>query len=285
MRQPEVEIAGGGATELAIAGNAFEDQVAAGAVTEDVAPVSEDAPTEVAPERAPELTPTEAVDEVMPETMVAELPEPPDVVEPEETAAEAEETAEEETPPATDDVIEPVEETASVAALVDIPVPTPRPHHVPQKVEAEPQPQKRVQQAARQPASGSQGQDRQDAKRGSSSSNRDGQANEGRRVARASQSGNAQVSNYPGKVVSRLRRALRYPGAAKRDRLRGETHVRFTVSQNGGVSGLSVVRSSGSSVLDQAALETVQRAAPFPAIPPGAGRSSWRFTVPLAFVR
>jgi protein TonB len=45
------------------------------------------------------------------------------------------------------------------------------------------------------------------------------------------------------------------------------------------------VASSGSPVLDKAAVETVRRAAPFPVIPEGAGRSSWPFTVPLAFTR
>jgi periplasmic protein TonB len=93
------------------------------------------------------------------------------------------------------------------------------------------------------------------------------------------------VSNYPGQVVTRLRRALRYPAAARRDRLTGEVHVSFTVAAGGGVSGISVVRSSGSPVLDQAAIETVQRAAPFPQIPQAAGRSSWPFSVPLAFTR
>ena len=35
--------------------------------------------------------------------------------------------------------------------------------------------------------------------------------------------------------------------------------------------------------LDQAAVETVQRAAPFPPIPPETGRASWPFTVPMSF--
>ena len=61
--------------------------------------------------------------------------------------------------------------------------------------------------------------------------------------------------------------------------------LRVTAPAGGGVGGVRIVRSSGSPVLDKAALETVRRAAPFPAIPESAGRSNWPFTVPLAFAR
>ncbi|WP_412050744.1 cell envelope integrity protein TolA [Hoeflea sp. Naph1] len=97
--------------------------------------------------------------------------------------------------------------------------------------------------------------------------------------------GNAAVSNYPGKVASKLRRALRYPKAARKDRLKGQAVVSFTVAANGSVSSIRIVRSSGSLILDNAALEAVHRAAPFSPIPSGAGRNSWRFSVPLAFKR
>jgi periplasmic protein TonB len=82
-----------------------------------------------------------------------------------------------------------------------------------------------------------------------------------------------------------LRRSLRYPSQARRQRITGEVHVAFTVARDGGVSSVRVVRGSGHPVLDQAALETVQRAAPFPGIPDAANRSAWEFTVPLAFSR
>jgi protein TonB len=37
--------------------------------------------------------------------------------------------------------------------------------------------------------------------------------------------------------------------------------------------------------VDQAALQAVRKASPFPPIPENAGRSSWEFSVPLAFTR
>ncbi len=82
--------------------------------------------------------------------------------------------------------------------------------------------------------------------------------------------GSAAESRYPGLIQAALRRALRFPpnaGAA-----RGKALVRFVVAADGSVSGLSLAGSTGSAVLDAAALDTVRRAAPFPPIPAAAGR-------------
>lgn len=273
-RPTDVEIAGGGSTEIAIAGNAFADMVAAGETTEEVVPETQPEVEPVQPETASEVPPEAPV-----ETVVDEAPTP---------VVEAEQPVTEVTEAETAEAVEPVENAQIVAALSEAPVPTPRPAYTPPprpKVE-----KKQVRRAKTAPpkkrSAGSKGRDTQDARRGTTSGKQNaGQASKGRQVARATQSGNARVSNYPGKVVSKLRRSLRYPSAAKRQRLKGEVRIRFTVARNGSVSGIRIVRSSGSSVLDQAALETVRRAAPFPRIPDEAGRSSWGFTVPLAFRR
>ena len=49
--------------------------------------------------------------------------------------------------------------------------------------------------------------------------------------------------------------------------------VAFRVASNGGLTSVSIARSSGSSALDQAALRVDQRSAPFPPPPNGARRS------------
>jgi protein TonB len=54
---------------------------------------------------------------------------------------------------------------------------------------------------------------------------------------------------------------------------KGVAVVSFKVSANGAISALSLSSSSGSAELDRAALNVVQRAAPFPAPPEGAKRS------------
>jgi len=135
-------------------------------------------------------------------------------------------------------------------------------------------------------AAGAKGKNKTDARRGDADGSKDGRSTGKNKGAKQnSAGGNSSITNYPGKIVSKLRRALRYPAAARSQGLRGEVQVSFTVSASGGVGGIRVVSSSGSPVLDKAAVETVRRAAPFPPIPDGAGRSSWPFTVPLAFTR
>ena len=103
------------------------------------------------------------------------------------------------------------------------------------------------------------------------------------RIGTGDAEGNSDVTNYPGQISRALRRALYYPPSAKRRRLTGETLVSFVVAKGGSASSIRVARSSGVPELDEAALETVRRAAPFPAIPPAARRDSWTFTIPIAF--
>ena len=281
-RTPDIEIAGGGATEIALAGNAFADMLSAGEAIDEAEPLTETATETVQPETVAEIvteTTVEATSAATVESVGEESPvQPVEAEEPVEQAPEAE-TAEE--------IVEPVENAQVVAALAEVPVPTPRPAYTPPpkpKVERRQKVAKAAPPKKRQ--AGSRGKDQQDARRGTASGRENARkATEGRKTARATQSGNAQVSNYPGKVRTKLRRAQRYPSAAKRQRLKGEAHVRFTIARNGSVSAIRIVRSSGSDILDQAAVDTVRRAAPFPRIPDGAGRSSWGFTVPLAFRR
>jgi protein TonB len=274
--------------------------------SETPAPVAEPEPVEPAPQEqttatmaatAPEILATDTVQPVEDENTVAP---PAQAVDPAvEPAAEAAPAAPAETVTETpaEAVAQPVPEETfeTLAAVAPIPEPrpeAPRPEKPAEKAEKKRAPEKkepakpRERKTAEERAAGSGGNAKADTRRGEA----DGQA-DGKTAARSkggnrqSAAGNAAVSNYPGKIVSKLRRALRYPAEAKRKKLRGEVQVAFTVSAGGGIGGVRVVASSGSPVLDKAAVETVRRAAPFPAIPEGAGRSSWPFTVPLAFTR
>lgn len=132
------------------------------------------------------------------------------------------------------------------------------------------------QPAPKKPATpaGNGGQNDADAVAGKPAAGQQGNAGTG---------GDAEVARYPGQVLEKLKRALRYPkgagGAA------GEVQVSFTVAGNGQPSGIRIAQSSGNAAIDAAGIATVERAAPFPPIPAGANRKSWAFTVPLAFVR
>jgi protein TonB len=67
--------------------------------------------------------------------------------------------------------------------------------------------------------------------------------------------------------MSRLAQVKRYPAAARARREEGTAFVRFSLSRGGRVAGVTLDRSSGSSLLDREALDTVRRAQPLPKVP------------------
>ncbi|MEP0813133.1 MAG: TonB family protein [bacterium] len=93
----------------------------------------------------------------------------------------------------------------------------------------------------------------------------------------------AILSKYTSSVKSKVQGAKFYPEQAKRMEHEGSVKVRFTVTASGGVSGVSVASSSGFSDLDSAAVQAVQNAAPFGAIPEELGKSSLTMTVTLNY--
>ncbi|MBD1548609.1 energy transducer TonB [Roseibium aggregatum] len=107
----------------------------------------------------------------------------------------------------------------------------------------------------------------------------------GRKDGKSNDGGTKARSNYNGKVLVKLRRAKRYPTQARREHLQGTVTVRFTVARSGAVSGIRLARSSGHTLLDQAALEMVHRAAPMPKVPDDIRGSTLSFTVPVRFSR
>lgn len=303
-----VQIAGGEPVVLTIQGNAMEDQVAAGDVAEAVEPTETADAVEPVQDMAAVQPETIQPDAVEPEPVTPTEPVQPEAVlpEPVETPPDPVETPPEpveEAVPVPPDAVPPPEaqDTAEVEpetlaplpedelALVDVPIPTARPEYTPppppaQQAQRTEQPRPRQQQQAAPRQQGSGGQNTADTRRGADQGSQSG-SSAASGAGQTSAAGNAAVSNYPGQIATRLRRALQYPREAQRQGIRGEVHVRFTVNAAGQATGISVARSSGSPVLDQAAVATVQRASPFPAIPAGAGRASWPFTVPLVFSR
>jgi protein TonB len=80
--------------------------------------------------------------------------------------------------------------------------------------------------------------------------------------------------------VVHLARQKRYPAEAKRLALQGTAMVAFTVEPGGGVSNIRLVKSSGSSILDDEVQSMVLRAHPFPSPPDGQAQ---RFNAPVQF--
>lgn len=65
-------------------------------------------------------------------------------------------------------------------------------------------------------------------------------------------------------IRRRIQSVLRYPPAARLQRLEGETLVRFGIEADGAPGAVTLHRSSGRPTLDRAAIRAVRDAAPLP---------------------
>jgi protein TonB len=76
-----------------------------------------------------------------------------------------------------------------------------------------------------------------------------------------------------------LRETLRYPEVARRKGIEGAVAVKLTLNTNGEASNLVVAESSGSRLLDRAAVQAISAIFPYPD-PPGA---PLHFTIPVTY--
>ncbi|WP_421590214.1 TonB family protein [Shinella sp. M27] len=233
-------------------------------------------------------------DVIKPETIEPDVtePEPQEVAEIQPTEIQSETT--EIVSPIDPVVSEPVQELIVPSAEVEIaavPVPEIKPEIEPEE-EIKPVPEVKKEEPVKKverkkpkekpvKKAGEKGKAKQNATRGEVDGSADvkSAAVGGQKKGNSSSAGNAAVSNYPGKVRNKINRAKKRVSGGER----GSVVVSFTVSSGGQASGIRVARSSGSAALDKAALDSVQRAAPFAKIPEAAGRSSWAFNVPIVF--
>lgn len=74
-------------------------------------------------------------------------------------------------------------------------------------------------------------------------------------------------ASYARLVLSRLQRAIVYPRRAQRREIEGVVRVEIVLAASGALRKVRLLGSSGSDILDDAALELVRRVAPFPAVP------------------
>lgn len=131
------------------------------------------------------------------------------------------------------------------------------------------QPAANTNRPVRQPAPPAPGNSSVNARKGTSDGQTTGtSARSSQGNSSSSAAGNAKAANYSGQVLRAISRAKRGSLGTKRRVL-----VSFTIGGSGGLSAVSVSRSSGNTRADNAAISQVRRAAPFPAPPPGARRS------------
>lgn len=92
-----------------------------------------------------------------------------------------------------------------------------------------------------------------------------------------------QEANYFALVSAHLNRRKTYPAEARQARQQGVVTVRFTVDRNGGVSGVSIKRSSGHELLDRATLDLLQRVAPLPRMLGSMQRDTVTLSLPIDY--
>ncbi|MGA8919670.1 MAG: TonB family protein, partial [Pseudolabrys sp.] len=97
-----------------------------------------------------------------------------------------------------------------------------------------------------------------------------------------SQNPNA-LPNWKSQLVAQLERSKRYPPEAQSRGEQGVAQLAFSVDRSGGVHNARITRSSGSSLLDQATLALVARAAPLPPPPPEITGSQIPISVPIHY--
>jgi periplasmic protein TonB len=95
--------------------------------------------------------------------------------------------------------------------------------------------------------------------------------------------GRAAVSSYFARIQAHLLRHRVYPPEARASGITGVAQVVFSLGRDGRVLSVSLARGSGHRVLDQAALDMVRRAAPYPPIPPEIAASRLEMGAPIRF--
>jgi len=89
---------------------------------------------------------------------------------------------------------------------------------------------------------------------------------------------------FTGKVRQRIAQTRVYPKIAKRRGIEGQPVISFTLDRGGRLIKVQLVSSSGFQLLDNAALNAVKHAAPFPEIPSQLNLDSLQFKLPISFI-
>jgi periplasmic protein TonB len=108
-------------------------------------------------------------------------------------------------------------------------------------------------------------------------------------VAAAPEQGQINISNanaiptWKRQVVGLLERHKRYPEAAQARNQHGTVELAFSLDRQGRVTASRIAKSSGSSALDEATLDLVRRAQPFPAPPPEMAGAEVNLSMPIRY--
>jgi len=87
---------------------------------------------------------------------------------------------------------------------------------------------------------------------------------------------------YYGVLQEHIRRHQTYPGQARSARIQGTVLIQFSLRRDGEILDVWIQKSSGNPILDEEAIETIERAQPMPEIP-STLPDQMDFTVPMSF--
>lgn len=91
------------------------------------------------------------------------------------------------------------------------------------------------------------------------------------------------VATWRARLTAHIFRQKRYPKEARLKHAQGEVKVAFAVDRNGVVTAVRIAVSSGSSALDDAAIEMIERASPLPMPPEATGPTNYQLVLPVSF--
>ncbi len=95
--------------------------------------------------------------------------------------------------------------------------------------------------------------------------------------------GGALKENYYSKVRNMIERKKRYPSIAKKLRQEGIVHVTFTISKNGAISDVRLVKKCSHERLNRAAVRVLKEIGSFPPIPEEVGKQSISLSVLIRY--
>jgi len=91
------------------------------------------------------------------------------------------------------------------------------------------------------------------------------------------------TGDYFDMVRMKIESNKKYPAEARKNGREGQVVVRFVITMDGYISSLEIVKSANHVDLDQAALEAVRNAAPFPMPPTGLFKDKVRVEIAVLF--
>jgi len=89
---------------------------------------------------------------------------------------------------------------------------------------------------------------------------------------------------FIGQVRQRIANAKYYPRMARRRGMEGQPIIAFTLDRGGRLMKVNLSHTSGYQLLDQAALDAVHKAVPYPEIPPDLKIETYQFKLPISFI-